>query len=373
MNDKRTRELVFRNILENEIKPNIDKYEKIRKQEFLKYNIVGLSIFFTLMGIIGAVVYISYINTNDPQIHSALQLAVCMMLILTIIRISYIKRPQDCKHEFLIKLKDDCVTKILKAFGDVIWHKNMPVSQSVINNNVIEKSGIFSNIYERGIDDEFMGAYNGVEFSISETHISKYIDGQSTSRKLNFFEGIIILFNSNKKILNRTIVETKKGIGAYALYIIPAILVLLCSAERFDMHGFLIWTVIGLLVVAGIVGEIYLKERGNGFEGRIFLEDSKFNKKFNVYSSDEVEARYLVTPAFMERLNSLKTAFGTKNIKCSFFEDKFMVVISTKNDLFEVGDISEPINPSSFEALYKEFDSIYDMIDYFKLDEKTGL
>ena len=36
------------------------------------------------------------------------------------------------------------------------------------------------------------------------------------------------------------------------------------------------------------------------------LEDIYFNKQFNVYSDDEVETRYLLTTAFMERLSNLK-------------------------------------------------------------------
>ena len=32
------------------------------------------------------------------------------------------------------------------------------------------------------------------------------------------------------------------------------------------------------------------------------LEDISFDKRFNVYTKDQVEARYLTTPTFMERL-----------------------------------------------------------------------
>ena len=35
------------------------------------------------------------------------------------------------------------------------------------------------------------------------------------------------------------------------------------------------------------------------------LEDISFDKRFNVYTKDQVEARYLTTPTFMERLKNL--------------------------------------------------------------------
>ena len=40
----------------------------------------------------------------------------------------------------------------------------------------------------------------------------------------------------------------------------------------------------------------------------------------------------------MERLNNLRTAFGTKKIKCAFFDDQIVFAISTNKDLFELGD-----------------------------------
>jgi len=107
---------------------------------------------------------------------------------------------------------------------------------------------------------------------------------------------------------------------------------------------------------------------------KINLEDPKFSKRFNVYSSDEVEARYLVTPLFMELLDNLKTAFNSKTIKCSFFDDNLMIAISTKKDVFEIGDLSIPCdNPKFILQFWRELSSIYKMVEYFKLNEKTHL
>jgi hypothetical protein len=48
----------------------------------------------------------------------------------------------------------------------------------------------------------------------------------------------------------------------------------------------------------------------------IKLEDPEIRKNFVVYSTDQVEARYLLTPSFIQRFKRLKTAYGTKKIKC---------------------------------------------------------
>lgn len=106
---------------------------------------------------------------------------------------------------------------------------------------------------------------------------------------------------------------------------------------------------------------------------KIRLEDVKFAKKFKVFSEDEVEARYLVTTAFMERFLNLTTSFGAKKAKCAFFSNKVMFAISTRKNLFEFGSLFKTLEKPKNVTFFNELMSILDMIDYFKLDEKLGL
>ena len=104
------------------------------------------------------------------------------------------------------------------------------------------------------------------------------------------------------------------------------------------------------------------------------FEDIDFDNRFNVYTKDQVEARYLLTPTFMERLKHLETSFGTRGIKCSFFDDCIMFAISSKKDLFELGSLYKSLkSKKSVEEFYNEIQSVQNMIDYLKLNEKTGL
>ena len=82
----------------------------------------------------------------------------------------------------------------------------------------------------------------------------------------------------------------------------------------------------------------------------------------------------MVTTAFMERFKTLHTAFDSNNAKCAFFDDKVMFAISTNKNLFEIGDLFHPLTDMKhINDFMKEISAIYDIIDYFKLDEKTGL
>ena len=104
------------------------------------------------------------------------------------------------------------------------------------------------------------------------------------------------------------------------------------------------------------------------------LEKSQNIYKYNDYSSNQIEGRYLVTTSFMERFKTLHTAFGSNKAKCAFFDDKVMFAISTNKNLFEIGDLFHPLTDMKhINDFMKEISAIYEIIDYFKLAEKTGL
>lgn len=98
-----------------------------------------------------------------------------------------------------------------------------------------------------------------------------------------------------------------------------------------------------------------------------------FSKLFNVESEDEVESRYLITPAFMERFLNLTTAFGTNKAKCSFYDNKITFAISTRRNLFEFDSLFKSLTNIKNIKFFKELMSVIDMIDYFKLDKNIGL
>ena len=104
------------------------------------------------------------------------------------------------------------------------------------------------------------------------------------------------------------------------------------------------------------------------------MESDDWNNRFKIIKGDEIDSRYLLTTGFVDRFNRLMTAFGTRDIKCSFFEDKIMFAIATNKNLFEMGNLfSDVTDPLYMVQFFSEISSILNMIDYFKLDEKTGL
>ena len=106
---------------------------------------------------------------------------------------------------------------------------------------------------------------------------------------------------------------------------------------------------------------------------KVHLEDVKFDILYDVYSTDQIEARYLLTTAFIERFLNIKTAFKAKYIRAEFSDEKLTLLIGTEKDLFSMGNLSQKIAFDTFAELFEELYSVLELIDTLKLNKKTGL
>jgi len=66
----------------------------------------------------------------------------------------------------------------------------------------------------------------------------------------------------------------------------------------------------------------------------IKLEDPEFEKEFCVYASDQVEARYILSPSLMQRIVEFKRKWDTK-VYLSFRDSKVYIAIKMNKNLFE--------------------------------------
>lgn len=277
-------------------------------------------------------------------------------------------------------LKEYFLDRILYVFGNIKWHQGT----KVIPSEELDRSGLFPMFHDREVDDSYTGIYNGVNFKISEEKLFIEEKGRDSEigTRIPLFRGCVLIFDTNKEVLNRTIVATKSSMinkNSHLSFFMPFAVVTPFALVFF----YALWDILGLkgliidsVFIALVAVFLTIKTRihiGEKME-YLHLEDLKFGEMFASYSSDQVEGRYLITPAFMERLLNLKTVFGTKKIKCSFYDNKLMIAIETNKDLFEIGDLHTSLEDSKcMNNFYNEISSILRMVDYFKLDENTGL
>ena len=118
----------------------------------------------------------------------------------------------------------------------------------------------------------------------------------------------------------------------------------------------------------------------NWFQGlatpgeRVRLEDPRFEEAFEVWSSDQVEARYILTPTFMERLLDLDRHFGGGSIRLAFDAERLLLAVTMRRDLFEGGSIFAPADdPKRIEEIVDELALLMEIVDILQLQLKTRI
>lgn len=103
--------------------------------------------------------------------------------------------------------------------------------------------------------------------------------------------------------------------------------------------------------------------RGMGELKRVGLGDATFEKAFEVYSNDQVEARYLVHLVFMERLLELEKAFNGRRIRCGFQDGDLLIAVEGDNK-FEIGDMFKPLaDPARARKIVGDIAEVMKLMD----------
>ncbi len=184
---------------------------------------------------------------------------------------------------------------------------------------------------ERKLEDQIEGDVRGVDFGLYEAKlIKKTRDSKGRTRRKTVFRGLLCEFDFHKDFKGTTIItkdHTKFG-NFFAKF--------------------------------GKIGE------------RIKLEDPEFESLFEVYGTDQVESRYLLTPAFMERARDLSEAVGPRNLQLAFDKGRLLLAIKKGDNSFEGGSaFSDLTDITRIEKTIKELTLIYDVVDKLRLELET--
>ncbi len=352
-------ELLYRTYYEK-IFPLIEDIEIYRRElcnQLIWRSVLFSSIFSVLLGMI---VYFQERNV----IYASSLVIVSMIVFLTA---NFLNAPQ--KKLFSAKLKDKFFYTVIKSFTQIdLWQKNRKESEIIPYNELIE-SGLFSDFTYSKNDDEFRGVYKGVQSAVSEREC--FFQTPMTEPSI-VFKGLIIKFKSNKRIAQRTIIASKRK--SPIKFLLAFIVTVLYLSFRLGIENILISLAAGVVVAAVLCFTTSLRLTAKESKSDIKLEDINFSKNFDVYSEDEVEARYLLTPTFIEKFLKLKKVMKADTVKCSFYNNSIMIAVRSEKDFFELGSLFKNVSDlSTIENFYRDISIIFELIEYFKLDVKIGL
>ncbi len=226
------------------------------------------------------------------------------------------------------KVKAKVMPVLCECFGNLQWKQGEYPSH-----RILKDAELINNYDKCRVDDVFTGSVKDVPLEIAELKYVRIVrhtdsDGRTRTSEDTVWKGVLVQFKMNKNFSGHTIVKP----------------------------------------------DALIKNLGFSRLKHTTLEDVVFEKKFDVFTDDEVEARYLLTTTFMERLTNIKTAFNAQNISCAFYQDKLILAIGTDRDLFSVASLFKPVNDEKqFFTMFEEINSLLYLIEHFKLDRKIGL
>ncbi len=104
---------------------------------------------------------------------------------------------------------------------------------------------------------------------------------------------------------------------------------------------------------------------------RVTMTDPGFEDHFTVWGEDDVEARYLVHPAYVDRLIQLEQAFAGKNIRALFCDGELTVVLEAEN-LFESGSLDASEDRKLLELSIEQFSALAELAETLTEKPRAG-
>ncbi|WP_428409806.1 DUF3137 domain-containing protein [Hyphococcus sp.] len=168
-------------------------------------------------------------------------------------------------------------------------------------------------------EDEVRGARHGAEFVFCEAHLKYKSSGKNSSTR-TVFHGQLLVIDYHKKFLGETVVRRD----------------------------------------AGILNR--LGKPGREFQN-VGIVSPQFEKIFEAWSTDQVEARELLDPLVLERFEELDRLFNGAKLRAAFTGGKLCLALET-GDKLNMGSMFAPLEgPSRVDRILHEFDLIFDLTD----------
>ena len=211
--------------------------------------------------------------------------------------------------------KDRVLPHLAKQFGELTYQQASAVDVSRLSNHRILKE--FTTVK---IDDEICGTYRTLPLRIVEARLEK----RSGNNRQVVFDGVLVEVTLPRTLSGTTV----------------------------------------LMPDAGIIGNLAAGWRSDGLE-HVALEDPRFEARYEVYGSNQIEARALLTPAFMERFMALGERAGLTPPGAVAEGNRLMMALPKRvaTDLFEPPAYWKASGEEVLVALSNDIRAVLNMAD----------
>lgn len=158
----------------------------------------------------------------------------------------------------------------------------------------LSKNMLFGSYSDEDHEDGFIGTYNGKTVAFEEVKLTK---GSDKSKRV-VFKGLLMAMDAPKVAEAPVLLRRDAGNKLFRF---------MSERKLFGME-------------------------------KVELEDVHFEKEFDVYSTDQIKSRTILTPRFMERLKGISRHYNAP-VTAAFYEEKVFIAVHTNKNFFEPASI----------------------------------
>ncbi|MBN1769344.1 MAG: DUF3137 domain-containing protein [Prolixibacteraceae bacterium] len=306
----------LQSLYNNELKDKLAGLEVLRKS-VAKRTLGGIALI-ALPIIIGIAVFVYLDSNNSVSMDGLVKVLPFIVIALVITGIVLLILNIKKKKEYRRRYKNEVVSEVVRAI-DSEWNY---APEDCISQSEYYSSDLFRKNFDRYKGDDLIsGTIEKTDFRCSELHteykeVTHDKDGKRQEHWVTIFKGLFFHADFNKEIRANTYIEpdtAEKLLGKFG--------------QKFQMSS----------------------------KGKLVkLENIEFEKIFAVFSTDQTEARYILTPAIMEALVNIYKQYK-RRMHLSFIGSRVYVAMSFKKDLFEPKIFSSGVKYEDVEFMYNLF------------------
>ncbi len=214
-------------------------------------------------------------------------------------------------YKFLTKdYTDEFKIKVIKPLISAIDNQLNYSSSMYVPQRTFERSELFTATVDRlSGNDHVKGLIDGTKIEFSDLHAEqRHKNSKGKESWSTIFRGLFIVAEFNKNFIGKTVILPDSAQNTFG-----------------DLIGG------------------WLQSKNMGRDELVKMDNNEFEKEFVVYSTDQIEARYILSHSLMQRLLSFQKK-SKHPVYISFIGDSIHMAIYYDKDLFE---------PSIFHSLLK--------------------
>ncbi|WP_187647628.1 DUF3137 domain-containing protein [Nitrosophilus labii] len=275
----------------NDLDKYLEVFEGRRKKIAFRLKLFALSLFLV------SLLFIFYLIKSNSSIDSIVAVAIIALSLYFFMQRLMTKSYKKEFKDKIVKKLISHIDKELKYTPDGAFPQSLYILSSLFPKRFDRYRG----------NDLVVGKIEGVSVIFSDIHTEyKTKDSKGKIHWHTIFKGLFFMADFNKNFYGKTLIY-------------PDI------AQKY----------------MGFVGQFFQEILKKGELKLVKMDNPAFEKKFVVYSSDQIEARYILTPNLMEKIVKMKKTL-----------DKSIYISFVNNHIFIAIEAIESFEPYIFRSLY---------------------